>query len=89
MTNQIDRGYVVLHSQPDGTSTLLVCGIVQNGQPADVFARYVGLTKVSIDPAIRLAGSGATRYSTHMVSVAPTGAAVEVRSLQHLTATRD
>ncbi|MEN3359652.1 MAG: hypothetical protein V7637_3634 [Mycobacteriales bacterium] len=89
MPNQNDRGYVLLRSQPDGTSTLLVCGAVQGGEPADVFARYAGLSKVRIDPSVRLAGTGATRYTMHMVNVAAVGSTVEVSALPRLTAALD
>lgn len=79
-----DRGYAVIISNPDATTTVLVCAAVEHGQPVDVYAKHVRAPKVRIDPSVRLAGAGRQRYTTQIVEVFPANGAVQVRApLRH------
>ena len=64
-----DRGLAVVRAEPDGTTTIFVCGQVVDGKPVDTYATHIRAAKVSIDPAVALVGAGSRRYTNQIVQV--------------------
>jgi exoribonuclease II len=75
-----DRGYAVIIRNQDGTSTVMVATGIENKQPVGVFAKHVGVTAVSIDPAVKLVRTASHQFTTQIVEVFPGGGAVQVRA---------
>ncbi len=83
MAMETDRGHVVLRSHADGTTTLLVCAAVEDDAAVDVFARYVRMPSVRVDPRIRWVRAGSYRHTAEMVAVSSGDGTVNVHSLAH------
>ena len=66
----IDRGMLVVHAEPDGTTSLSICAKVINGKPTDVYARHHHARRVNIDADVALAHHGKDRYTHEIVEVA-------------------
>ena len=69
MPKHIDRGMLVVHDEPDGTTSLSICASVVDGKPTGVYAQYHHARSVHIDRDVTLAGAGGTRYTNEIVEV--------------------
>jgi hypothetical protein len=69
MTLPVDRGYAVIASHADGTSTVQVCTGIERGQPQAVYAKHARVSRVRIDPQVRLVRGASYRYTTQVVEV--------------------
>jgi len=74
-----DRGFAVIGTNEDGTWTIQICTGFEQGRPAGVYARHVRAPAVTIDPAIRLAGTGTLQFTTQVVEVFNDAGTVTVR----------
>ena len=59
-----DQGRVVIRSEVDGTTTVIVCSDVVRGQPVNPYAMHVQAPSVAIDSRVRLVGEGQGVKST-------------------------
>lgn len=70
MPTPIDRGMLVVHAEPDGTTSLSICAKVIDGKPTDVYARHHHAQRVNIAPDVALTPHGRNRYTREIVEVA-------------------
>jgi hypothetical protein len=81
MPGPTDRGYAVLSTAEDETTTVLVCTGIEHGKPVNVFAMHVGASRVRVDAGVRLVRGRSGRYTESVVEVvAGTDGAVHVRT---------
>lgn len=79
MPNQIDRGLLVVHDEPDGTTTLSICANVVDGKPTNVYARYHNAPRVEIDHDVALTTLHGNRFTSEIVEVANFNGVVSIR----------
>lgn len=82
MVMPTDRGYAVIIRNQDGTFTVMVATGIENKQPVGVYAKHVGVTAVSVDPAVKIVRTASHRFTTQVVEVFPADGAVQVRAPQ-------
>jgi hypothetical protein len=77
-----ERGHAVLSQREDGTTTVAICTAIKNGQPDNVYAKYVGVDNVRVGPGIRLTRGDSFRYTSEIVVVsADENGVVHVRAI--------
>ena len=68
-----DRGLLVVHDEPDGTTSVSICAKVIDGRPQDVYAQYHHAPRVDIDADVALTRRGRNRYTSEIVEVTSLG----------------
>jgi hypothetical protein len=81
MPSKLDHGLLVIHDEPDGTTSLSICAKVIDGKPANVYAQYFHARHVKIDDDVALTRSGSNRYTAEVVEV--NGQSGDVVSVRH------
>lgn len=69
MAIPIDRGFVHITNESDGTRTIRVCAEVVNGAPRNTYAQYQHYPSVVIDPSLRLQRTGHAVYTDRIAEV--------------------
>lgn len=80
-----DRGYAVIIRNQDGTFTVMVATGIEKKLPVGVYAKHVGVTAVSIDPAVKIVRTATHQFTTQVVEVFPADGSVQVRAPQRKT----
>jgi hypothetical protein len=78
-----DRGYALVSKNDDGTTTVVVCAGVEDGEPIDVLAMHVRQPKVNIWPNVQLVRAKSHYHTEEVVEVFTGDGAVHVRALPH------
>jgi hypothetical protein len=65
----IDRGFVVVDHEADGTQTVQICAEVVDGEAVDVFAAHNGADRVRVHEGVTLAQRGRRSYSSQILEV--------------------
>jgi hypothetical protein len=69
MATPVDRGFVHVTSESDGTRTIRVCAEVVDGAPRHIYAQYQHHPSVVIDPSLRLQRTGRAVYTDRIAEV--------------------
>jgi hypothetical protein len=78
-----DRGYAMIRTNEDGTSTVLICSSIEHGKPVGIYAKYVMAPSVHIDPGVRLVRTAHSRYTRDVVEVTHRAGQVRIRPRVH------
>ena len=78
MAMPTDRGYAVVSDNDDGTTTVMVCTGIEDGEPINVFAMHVRQPKVAIGSDVRLIHAKSYRHTDQLVEVFVGDGAVHV-----------
>jgi|KBSSwiStaDraftv2_1062776.scaffolds.fasta_scaffold203386_2 hypothetical protein len=80
MTSPTDRGFAIIDSQPDGTTTISICAEVVHHQPVGVFAQYTDCP-FAIDQGVAMTKHGQRQYSIGVVEVHESDGVVNIRTI--------
>jgi len=69
MAIPVDRGFVHVTDENDGTRTIRVCAEVVDGAPRRTYAQYQHQPSVMIDPSLRLLRTGRAAYTDRIAEV--------------------